>query len=507
LILGSPLVIGWVRIPGASRLLSGQLLGVGLPALAAGSLILAYSRLGDTRLLSGALRLEGLGVFGAVSVMLLAAASSVGVGQHACGRRSQLARGSLLTGQVIAVLTGDLFITALGLTVACVSGPALLDPLPPHASSKRHALRRLASSLLPSLGLFLGAGLLYAAVDQHNIDSLAQGIFQQMLSVRRGLSSLPHGLTAGFLLWVLGLILASGGVPVLQWDPDRRQGVRSTSVWLCGSERVVGAILLYRWVACFAFSMQESHGVLLAVVAMLGVGYAALSAISSPRISASLASLRRLQTSMILVLVAGAALLLPRSRGHVAHFHSGSEAVLLQVFSDSVLWAGLLILLPSARLWARYTTHPPQVRGATRVTRFSVVCLLMSLAGLPGTLGGLSKVRTFQWMQQTQTYTNDLAVALTVLFAVGTVVQFLVILRVLATFLEWRGGFHPSRIAFDKDSPGVSTDPAQPNRLVAYGLSALALAAVFLPLWTELLGLPGRELVVDLIRLCLPRAP
>ena len=131
----------------------------------------------------------------------------------------------------------------------------------------------------------------------------------------------------------------------------------------------------------------------------------------------------------------------------------------------------------------------------------------MSLAGLPGTLGGLSKVRTFQWMQQTQTYTNDLAVALTVLFAVGTVVQFLVILRVLATFLEWRGGFHPSRIAFDKDSPGVSTDPAQPNRLVAYGLSALALAAVFLPLWTELLGLPGRELVVDLIRLCLPRAP
>jgi len=110
-------------------------------------------------------------------------------------------------------------------------------------------------------------------------------------------------------------------------------------------------------------------------------------------------------------------------------------------------------------------------------------------------------------MQQSQTYTNDLAVALTLLFAVGTAVQFLVILRVLATFLDWRGGFHSSIMASDNDSLGVSTDPADPSRLVAYGLSALALATVCLPLWTELLGLPGRELVEGLIHSCLPRAP
>ena len=344
----------------------------------------------STTTFSGALVVDGISVWTSYLIYFVAAVALMLAYDHAAIKGRQFAEFvflllSSVSGMVIVVMSNDLIVTFIGIEVMSLCLYILI------AMSKEEVLSKESAFKYFILGSFASAILLYGIAFLYGTTGGTQ--FPELMSkAELLLSKEPNRLfIVGICLVILGFAFKVGLFPLHSWVPDVYQGAATPVTTLMSTAvKTASFIPFLRLFESSGFADATSmFNVLmwLAAITMLLGNTAAIMQNNMKRMLAY-SSVAHSGYAMVGLLAAGFG----------SNYAGGATSLIFYLFSYSLMTVGTFALVAVFEKYENTDLGVSDLRGLSRKhpwLAMSLAVLLLSLAGVPPTIGFFGKFFLF----------------------------------------------------------------------------------------------------------------
>ncbi|HVK60858.1 MAG TPA: NADH-quinone oxidoreductase subunit N [Bdellovibrionales bacterium] len=361
----------------------GLMVGAGLTAALFG---VTYST--KATAFSNALVVDGISVWMSYLVYFATAVALMLSYDHVATRGKQFTEFCFLTisaaiGMLILIMANDLIVTFIGIETMSLSLYILV------AMSKEQVLSKEASFKYFVLGSFASAIFLYGISLMYGTSGTTY--FPQLAEALPKLIETNRVFVAGLGLLILGFAFKVSIFPLHAWTPDVYQGA-ATPVTALMSTAVKAAtfVAFLRLFAVEGLSVSTPLYYLLMWLAVLTMTVGNVAAIMQNNFKRVLAYSS--------VAHSGYALIGLIAAGFGSNYEGAATSLLFYMFSYSIMTLGSFAVVALFEKHANTSLEVNDLRGAARkypVLGLSLTILMLSLAGIPPTLGFFGKLFIF----------------------------------------------------------------------------------------------------------------
>jgi NADH-quinone oxidoreductase subunit N len=357
----------------------GLVLAMGLTASLSGA---------NTTAFSNAIVMDGTSVWMSCLVYLLTAAALMLAYDHEATRGRQFSEFNFLTicsaiGMVILIMANDLIITFIGIEMMSLCLYILIAMSREEILSKEASLKYFVLGSFASAIFLYGIALIWGASGTTYLPELA-GKVDQLIGTSRVF-------LAGLGLVILGFAFKVSIFPFHSWTPDVYQGAPTPlTAYMSTAVKAASFIAFLRLFNSQGFAQSEQLLTLLTWLAALTMVVGNVAAIMQDNLKRLLAYSG--------VAHSGYAMIGLIAAGFGSDFNSGASSVLFYLISYSIMTFGAFALVAVFEKTANTSLNVSDLKGLGRrypVLGLSLTVLMLSLAGLPPTLGFFGKFYVF----------------------------------------------------------------------------------------------------------------
>ncbi len=320
-----------------------------------------------------------------------------------------------ISGAVLMALANDLIVLFLGLEVLSfalyvMAGFARTDQRSEEASIKYFLLGAFASAFF-----LYGIALVYGATQSTNLDVIHLRV-HWLVSVSHGAPNTM--LLAGIAMLLVGLGFKAAVIPFHQWTPDVYEGApTSVTAFMAGAAKIGAFVGLLRVFE----ALQAASSYYLPAIQMLAIltmVMGNLFAVTQTNLKRMLAYSSIAHAGYLLVSVAA-----------LSHYGVADPAGKAQVLSGALFYLfaytfmtlgafGVLIYISGGGRDIQYVTD---LRGLARthpVAAYTMMFFMLSLGGIPPTMGFMGKWQIFMSAIHAEQYTLAIVMSLASVIAV-----------------------------------------------------------------------------------------
>ena len=308
-----------------------------------------------------------------------------------------------VTGMMLTAAATDLFVLYLAFELSSLSTFALVAFRKRDRQATEASLKFFVIGAVSSAIILFGISLIYG-VSANTVGGATTDLvtLQQRIAFPQ-VANLERPLIVGLVFLLAGFGFKVAVVPFHMWAPDVYQGAPTTiSVLLAAGSKKVGIVALFKVFLVGLLAIQIDWVVAIAVLAIVTQTVGNVLAIPQRNIKRMLAYSSIAQVGYILIAIAvGALAFVPSSdsKSDVAHSAAitGVQGGLYHVLTHAIMKGGAFLVVAATAL-AGIGEDIEDFRGLSRrmpFISFSMMILLLSLAGIPPLGGFLSKFILF----------------------------------------------------------------------------------------------------------------
>lgn len=351
--------------------------------------ILAASK--DTTAFGGALAVDGISVWVSYLIYLVAAVALMLAYDHVATRGKQFAEFvflvlSAVIGMIIVIMSNDLIITFIGIEMMSLSLYILIAMSKEEVLSKESAFKYFVLGSFASAIFLYGIALVWGTGGTTQFGPLAGKIETLLVSE-------PNRLfIVGIVLIVLGFAFKVGLFPMHAWVPDVYQGASTPITTLMSTAvKTASFIPFLRLMNSPGFSGDDGKlqiaMIWIAAMTMLVGNVAAILQDNFKRVLAY-SSVAHSGYAMVGLLAAGLG----------DKYAAGATSQIFYLFSYTIMTIGTFALVAVFEKYENTTLNVQDLKGLSVRHPVLALCLsilLLSLAGIPPTLGFFGKFYIF----------------------------------------------------------------------------------------------------------------
>jgi NADH-quinone oxidoreductase subunit N len=423
------------------------------------SLVWIRSGVGDASAMEGMLRCDGVSALGS-ALVLLAGLATIPV-LRASLQRSGDEHAEIfallafaLAGMLVMMMTHHLVIFFLGLETMSLSLYVLSGSLRGDLRSTEAGAKYLLTGAFASGILLMGLAFLYGASGSFHLDEIARWIIEHLrqqasISDDSGLGTLA---VVGFLLTLVGLAFKLGLAPFHQWAPDVYEGAPTPITgFMATAVKVSVVVALVPIIACHWMVGTSHQALTLGTLAGLTIVIGNLGALAQDSVKRMLAWSSLSHGGYIVLALASASAAELKGGEAVAGFFRNIDPVLVYLVAYTVMNVGafaVLSALESGESRSVTLSDLGGLRTRSPMLAGSMLVFLLSLGGIPLTVGFLAKFGIFKSLLSLPDMFATMKIVLLAILGLGSVLGFAYYLRVIvAMFMRPSPESAPVRVS------------------------------------------------------------
>lgn len=373
-----------------------------------------------------------------------------------------------IAGAMLMAAANDLIVLFLGLEVLSFALYVMAGFARTEEKSEESSIKYFLLGAFASAFLLYGIALLYGATQSTNLAAISDAV----TLIKTSHQSSPM-LLAGIAMILVGLGFKAAVVPFHQWTPDVYEGApTSVTAYMAGAAKI-GAFAAIIRVFTALIPVQAAWLPALSVLAILTMVFGNLLAIQQTNVKRMLAYSSIAHAGYILVAVAAMAHRGASAAGEVA-FRQGVSGAVFYLFAYVFMTLGSFGVLVYLSSRNKDVQQLSDLRGLARrhpVAAYTMLFFMLSLGGIPPTMGFMGKWQIFLAALQANEITLAIVMALTSVLAVYYYLK-----------IVWMMCFdEPRDQPFQSSSgqaPAAATVFVAAAATVLFGLAPFALSAI-----------------------------
>jgi len=307
-----------------------------------------------------------------------------------------------VAGMMLTAAATDLFVLYLAFELSSMATFALVAFRKRDRSATEAALKFFVIGAVSSAIILFGISLIYGVSGNVGLPTTDLRVLQQQLAYP-AIAEFQRPLTVGLVFLIAGFGFKVAAVPFHMWAPDVYQGSPTTvSALLAAGSKKVGIVALFKVFLVALLSIEIDWVLTIAVLAIVTQVVGNVLAIPQRNVKRMLAYSSIAHVGYILMAVAIGSLAFTSSTDSnfaTAQFaaETGVQGGLFHVLTHAIMAAGTFLVVAATAV-VGIGEEFDDFRGLSRrmpFVAFSMMILLLSLAGIPPLGGFLSKFVLF----------------------------------------------------------------------------------------------------------------